>query len=256
MVDRPGQFIWYELMTRDVQAAIAFYGTVIGWTARNSGIAGVDYWLWTAAGVEVGGLMAIPPEAAAAGMRPIWLGYIDVPAVDAAVADIVAAGGAVHMPAMDIADVGRMAMVADPQGAAFYVMTPCGAGECRSYAPGKPGHGGWHELHTQDGEAAFAFYSRQFGWAKSTAMDMGPMGTYQLFNAGGEAIGGMFNDAAFPRPAWVYYFNVDEITAARDRAAAAGGSIIVEPQEVPGNLWIIQGRDPQGALFALVGPKG
>lgn len=255
MTNQPGQFIWYELMTSDVDAAIAFYGAVVGWEAQACGTAGIDYRLWSIDGANVGGLMAIPTEASVNGMRPTWLGYVDVPDVDASVDSIVAAGGAVHMPAEDIPDIGRIAMVTDPQGAAFYVMAPIGNKPSESFAPGKAGHGGWHELHTRDWSSALAFYSEHFGWGKSDAMDMGPMGTYLLFNAGGGAIGGMMNSPDMPRPTWLFYFNIDDIDAARARIEAAGGLVLMGPHEVPGGDWIIQANDPQGAMFALVGPR-
>jgi predicted enzyme related to lactoylglutathione lyase len=197
--------------------------------------------------------MSVPPEAK--NMPPMWMGYVSVENVDDSVTAIKAAGGAVHLPAWEIAGVGRIAMVADPQGASFYVMTPIGApGQSTAFAPGRPGHGGWHELHTTDWKAALEFYSTHLGWAKSEAMDMGPMGTYLLFNAGGEAIGGMMNSPNFPQPMWLYYFGVDDIDAARHRVLNAGGVIINGPNEVPGGSWVLQAQDPQGAMFALVGP--
>jgi uncharacterized protein len=254
MTTKPSSFIWYELMTTDLDAAARFYTAVVGWTVQDSGTPGMDYRMWSMGGVPVGGLMAIPAEAAKMGMRPAWLGYLDVADVDASVAGVTKAGGAVHMPPTDIEGVGRIAMVADPQGAGFYVMTPKGAGPSQAHTPGKPGHGGWHELHTTDWEAALAFYSAQFGWGKSTAMDMGAMGTYLIFNTGGEGVGGMMNSPDFPRPSWVYYFNVDDIAAAKARVEAAGGAVLMGPQEVPGGMWILQGRDPQGAMFALLAP--
>lgn len=248
-------FIWYELMTSDPDAAGRFYGAVVGWTVQESGQPGMDYRMWNAGGATVGGLMAIPAPAAANGMRPTWVGYLNVADVDASVAGLTAAGGSVHMPATEIPGVGRMAMVADPQGASFYVMAPLGAGESQAFAPGKPGHGGWHELHTSDWQAALAFYGAQFGWAESRRMDMGPMGTYLLFNTGaGDAIGGMMNSAHLP-PQWLFYFNVEAIEPAMARVAEAGGAVLNGPHEVPGGGWVIQGRDPQGAMFALFAPR-
>ncbi len=96
-----------------------------------------------------------------------------------------------------------------------------------------------------------------FGWTKSDAMDMGPMGVYQLFKTGGEyAAGGMMTKPpAIPVPYWGYYFNVPAIDAAVERVTKAGGKILNGPMEVPGGQWIIQGMDPQGAAFALVAPK-
>jgi predicted enzyme related to lactoylglutathione lyase len=146
-------------------------------------------------------------------------------------------------------------------GAPSTPSTPGGkaaAGRTKASKPSrrKPGHGGWNELNTTDWEAAFLLYSRLFGWEKSTPMDMGPMGVYQLFSAGGaEAIGAMFNSPETPRPHWLFYFNVENIDAAQGRLAAAGGSILMGPHPVPGDLWMIQARDPQGAPFAIVGPR-
>lgn len=255
MPNKPSHFIWYELMTADIDAAAKFYGAVVGWSVQSSGQPGVDYRQWSFGDETVGGLMKIPDEAAANGMRPIWLGYVDVRDVDDSVEKITQAGGTVYMPSTDIPGVGKIAMVTDPQGAAFYVMAPIGEGPSRSFAPGRPGHGGWHELHTGDWRAALDFYKTELGWKQSEAMDMGPMGTYLLFNAGGDAIGGMMNDPAFKRPMWLYYFNVDDIEAARARVQAAGGSVLNGPHEVPGGSWVIQAQDPQGAKFALVGPR-
>jgi len=255
MSNKPSGFIWYELMTSDIDAAGRFYRDVVGWSMSSSGQEGMDYRQWSIADSTIGGAMTIPADAAAHGMRPTWLGYLNVSDVDASVAGIVAAGGASHMPAWDIPGVGRIAMVADPQGASFYVMAPIGEGPSPSFMPGQPGHGGWHELHTTDWKAALDFYGQQFGWGKSDAVDMGPMGIYQLFNAGGEAIGGMMNSPAFPRPMWLYYFCVDDIHAAKARVEAAGGAILNGPHEVPSGDWIVQAQDPQGAMFALVGPN-
>jgi predicted enzyme related to lactoylglutathione lyase len=188
-------------------------------------------------------------------MPSAWYGYVDVPDVDAAVAAIAAAGGAIHMPPWDVPGVGRMAMVADPQGASFYVMAPIGEGPSPSFGPGRPGHGGWHELHTSDWRAAEAFYGDRLGWARSDALEMGPAGTYLLFNAGGEAIGGMTTDPDMARPMWLYYFCVDDIDAARHRVLNAGGDILSGPTQVPGGAWVVQAQDPQGAMFALTGPS-
>ncbi len=251
-----GNYIWYELLTSDPDAAVKFYGTVIGWTCQDSGQKEMDYRQWRMGEAFVGGLMAMPPGATNTGMRPSWLGYINVDNLEASLAGITKAGGHVHMPPTEVPGVGRFAMVDDPQGALFYVMTPIGEGKSTSFSPGTSGHGGWNELHSSDGEAAITFYSAQFGWKQTEAMDMGPMGKYRLFNAGsGNAIGGMMTDSNFPHPAWLYYFCVDDIDAALARVTAAGGTLLFGPSEVPGGAWIINALDPQGAMFALVGPK-
>ena len=119
-----------------------------------------------------------------------------------------------------------------------------------------PGHFSWHELFAGELAGAFAFYADIFGWTRDQAIDMGPMGTYQLFATGGAATGGMMTKMpAMPSPFWLYYVNVDAIDAAVARVNKAGGSIVNGPHEVPGGSWIVQCLDPQRAMFALVAPK-
>jgi predicted enzyme related to lactoylglutathione lyase len=256
IMTKPTGFCWYELMTTDMEAAERFYRAVVGWQARDAGQPGMRYRLFTVGDVPAAGLMAVPDEAAAAGARPAWVGYVAVENADEAAARLTEAGGKLHRPSQDIPGIGRFAVVADPQGAMFMLFQP-GAGEPPPpFARGTPGSTGWHELLAADWESAFAFYAGQFGWTKATAFDMGPMGTYQLFAAGGEPIGGMMNKPAeVPVPAWLYYFNVADIDAAAARTASEGGKVLMGPMEVPGGSWIIQGMDPQGAMFALVGPR-
>ena len=123
-------------------------------------------------------------------------------------------------------------------------------------APGTPGHVGWRELHAGDLEKDFAFYAGLFGWTKAEAMDMGPMGIYQLVAIGGVPAGAMMNKTKeTPAPFWLFYFNVDNIDAGAKRVTDRGGQILFGPVEVPGGSWIVQCRDPQGAMFALLGPR-
>lgn len=189
-------------------------------------------------------------------MSPAWMGYIGVDDVDAAAAGVAEAGGAIHRPPEDIPDVGRFAVVADPQGAVFMLLHGATEGPPpQAFKADVPGHIGWNELHTTDWESGLAFYSKLYGWRKADTMDMGPMGKYALFADAGEAIGGMMNNPEVPRPAWLFYFNVDDIDAAEGRVRAHGGKVLHGPAEVPGGAWIVQAQDPQGAMFALVGPR-
>lgn len=255
-------FFWYELMTSDQDAAIDYYSAVVGWNASDMpmpGDSGARYTILNAGDRGVGGLMQITDDMKAGGARPAWLGYIRVDDADGKAKEIAQAGGTVHMGPADIPGVGRFAMVSDPGGAMFYVMAPFPRqGEMPppldQYAPGNVG---WHELYAADGEAAaFDFYSGRFGWTTDSEMDMGEMGSYRLFAAGGPVIGGMMNKPVqMPVGAWQYYFNVDAIDAAAGRVTAKGGQVVMGPMEVPNGMWVLQGVDPQGAHFALVAPK-
>lgn len=264
MTNPPGSFIWYELLTTDLEAAGRFYDSVVGIRIQDQSAHGeIDYrMVENPAGGFVGGAMQLDADMIAGGARPAWLGYVGVDDVDATVAKVTGAGGQVHLPAHDIPGVGRIAMVTDPQGAPFYLMRPTPPPEVedptsRVFDPEKPGHVAWNELHATDGASAFDFYAEQLGWEKSDAMDMGPMGTYQMFKVGGtdRAIGGMMTSPNFPRPMWLHYFNVPDIDEALARIDGSGGSVIYGPGEIPGGNFIIQGTDPQGALFAVVGPR-
>jgi predicted enzyme related to lactoylglutathione lyase len=256
MSTAPMPFFWYELMTSDLDAAEAFYTAVVGWKAQPFDAApGMPRYIVMNAGDRgVGGLMTLPDEARNMGMPPVWVGYIHTRDVDAAAASLKAAGGSVKREPTDIPGVGRFAAVSDPQGAMFMFLQPDGPDQ-PEVPMNTAGHIGWHELYTSDWRAAFAFYSDQFGWTKDSEFDMGPMGIYQLFASGGEAVGGMMDKPPqIPVPVWQFYFNVEDIDAATKRVTNGGGKILMGPTEVPGGQWVVQCMDPQGAHFALVAP--
>jgi hypothetical protein len=253
--NRHGSFIWYELLTGDPDAAAAFYGDVVGWTAASADQPGVDYRIFSAEGSPVAGHMKLPDGAAGMGMRPGWLGYIGVDEVDSAVAAIAAEGGRVHMPAMDMEGVGRMALVADPQGVPFYVMRGESGEASTSFAPMKPGHCNWNELSTPDQDGALAFYAGQFGWEKGEVMPMGEMGGYQFIHHGGGRIGAIMTNPPGRPAGWNFAFGVPSADAAAERIPAAGGTVHQGPIEVPGGDWVVMASDPQGAAFMVVGPR-
>lgn len=254
MTTTPCPFVWHDLMTTDVEAAKAFYAKVIGWHMQPFGD-NHDYTVLTAGTVGVGGIMALPAEARAQGMPPCWQGYVGVPYVDTAAHNVQASGGTVLRPPEDIPDVGRFAVVADPQGAAFILFKGNGDDMMPTAAPGTPGTVGWNELHAGDGPSAFDWYAQQFGWTQVRDMDMGPMGVYRLFATGGDAVGGIMTKMPeVPQPFWAFYFNVEALDPALERVRSAGGKLVHGPMEVPGPMYVANCQDPQGAWFSLVAP--
>ena len=240
-------FIWHDLMTTNVEAAKKFYGAVIGWTFTSQM---QDYTVANVDGIGMGGIMATPPEMKA--MPPVWNGYVFTSDVDAASAQAVKLGGKIYRSAWDIPEVGRMAVIGDPSGAAFIVMQPFSTQQQPEPKFGTVGTVGWNELHAGDLSTAWEFYSKLFGWTKGDAHDMGPMGTYQLFQIDGKDVGGMMKKMdSTPLATWTYYFNVDGINAAAARITEAGGKVVMGPHQVPGGNWIVSGVDPQGASFSL-----
>lgn len=243
-----GPFIWYEYAGVDLGRAGAFYGHVVPWKVADSGMPGLDYAVLNAEDGGVGGLVST-----AGGRAPGWLGYVAVADVDATVAAFERHGGSTVVPATDIPGVGRFAIVKDPDGASLAVMNPNSDETWKPDAMGRTGHCGWHELFARDNERAMDFYAEVFGWTRSTAMDMGPMGTYQLFAQDGVDIGGIMTmTAQMPAPLWNFYFTVDGVEAARGRAVDRGASLVAGPYQVPGGGWVVQMADPDGQLFSLL----
>ena len=254
MATPQGTPIWYELMTTDADGAQKFYAKVVGWSIAPFGTAGTgDYRVLTAPdGQGVGGLMTLPNGAA---MKPGWFCYIGVHDVDGTAEKIKSLGGSVHMGPQDIPGVGRLAMVADPQGMVFYIMRGESQQDSQAFHVTAPGHCGWHELVTSDHKAAFAFYGELFGWENNETMPMGEMGEYCFIDHADQWIGAMMTAGAGWTTRSTYYFNVPSIDAAVLKIAGGGGTVTMDPHEVPGGMHIVMGTDPQGAAFALVGGK-
>jgi uncharacterized protein len=250
-----GRFAWYELATTDMKSAKAFYGDVLGWGTQDVPASGASYTLFTAGGAAVSGLMELPKEATTSGLRPSWLGYVGVDDVNAATNRIEELGGAVHVPPTEIPNVSRFSIAVDPQKATIALLKWLNGDQQQPAELNAPGRVGWHELLAADWEQAFAFYRELFSWQKAQT-DTGAVGTYQLFSAAGETIGGMYTKPAMePVPFWLYYFNVGDIDVAMKRVKAGGGTILDGPIEVPGSRWIARCTDPQAAIFALMGKR-
>ena len=250
-----GRPLWYELMTTDTKAAEKFYRTVVGWTAVPFEGSPQPYSTFNRSGdVPVAGLMKRPD-----GMNfpPFWAMYVGVQKLEDAVAHIKKLGGKELSPLIDIPKVGRMQMMTDPQGAAFYIYEPADDPKQPEGAP-EIGEGSWHELMTTDAPAAMKFYTELFGWKQSETMDMGEMGKYYMFNRPHGMIGGMMNkppQLANVPPNWQIYFLVPDINTAAERIKANGGQILNGPMEVPGGDWVLNAMDPQGAAFSLHAKK-
>lgn len=255
MVSSHGQFVWYELVTTDVAAATAFYTRVMGWGAWDASAPGRPYILFGDGASAISALTPLPPDAKQKGVQPTWVGYVGVDDVDAASERVVRLGGALHVPPTDVADVSRFSVFTDPQSARLALFRWRNAAPQPPAAPNATGRVGWHELVAADAEQAWTFYAALFGWQKEEA-DIAAAVTYQPFSAGGQMIGGMVTKPpTAPDPFWLYYFNTGDIDAAAKRVASGGGQVLEGPLDTAGGSWVIQCVDPQGAAFALEGPR-
>jgi uncharacterized protein len=247
--------IWYELMTADSEASKAFYDGLFGWTIGPKP-EGMDYRMIDTPEGQVGGVLVLTDEMKAEGARPGWLFYVGVEDVDTTVAEAEKAGGKVVVPPTDIPDVGRFAMLTDPAGAPFYVMRGIPDEASTAYQRMGMHKCSWHELTTTDQAGANAFYATLFGWTYPDKMSMGPLGDYVFVQTAGEIVG-----ATMPKPdanapeGWRFYFRVPDIDAAAETVRAGGGTVFMEPMEVPGGEWIIVAADPHGAVFGAVAPS-
>jgi predicted enzyme related to lactoylglutathione lyase len=241
---RAGQIVWHDLMTPDVAGAQRFYGELLGWSFNVWKPGEFDYPMIRVGESDHGGIFGQDPSQ---GVPPHWVAYVRADDVDAATARAAAAGGSILAEARDIPEVGRFAVIADPQGA---VIAPFAAGY---EAPPPQGTFVWEELHTPDPAAAKQFYSEVFGW-RASEMDMGDLGTYGLFGLGEEdSLAGVFQKSADePGPAyWLTYLAVDDVDAATAKAIGLGATQLLAPMTIEGvGRWSIL-TDPTGASFGL-----
>ena len=236
---------WVDLSTTDQEAAARFYGAVLGWTVREQ--PGGMYAFFEHDGEVAAGLAALTPEQAAAGMPPSWSMYVRVDDADAAAARAAELGGTVRTPPFDVPEAGRMAVVADTQGAIFLLWQPArfeGAAVVNEV-----GAWVWNDLQTPDPAAAAAFYGDLFGW--DVAEVPGSDGQYSSVAHEGRTVGGIMpSPPGMEHPFWSTYVGVTSVDDTLGAVEAAGGRPIAGPMEVPAGKFAVV-ADPTGAVFAL-----
>lgn len=256
MSNREGTPIWYELMTKQPDAAQAFYGAIMGWSFEAiPGDAGRDYRVASTGETTVAGMMKTPGHADA--MPDTWFVYFGVDDVDTTALTVAALGGSIELEPTDIPGVGRFAFCKDPQGARFYIMRGDSDEDSMAFATAKTGHCSWNELVTSDQKAALDFYGKLFGWKHGGTMPMGEMGDYTFINHGGDMIGAVMDspDRA-SRPFWNFAMQVADIDAAKAAVTKAGGTVRMGPNALPDDSgWLIQTADCNGAAMMFTGPR-
>lgn len=199
--------------------------------------------------------MELASEARQSGAGSGWIGYVEVSEVDAIAERVKRLGGAVHVPPTDIPGISRFCIFADPQAARLGMLKWPKPAHGQSPASSSREHVAWHELLVGNWEKALDFYVTLFGWQKAETKT-GDFGTYQMFSASQQTIGGIRSKPlAVGAPFWLYYFSVGELDAAIGRVVSAGGQILDEPFELSGGNWTVPCADPQGAIFALEGKR-
>lgn len=240
-----GRFVWFELVTKDVEKARSFYPEVFPWRIAPIEMQdGSSYTMISVGEAGIGGLMA--PQG---NVPTSWVTYVSVPDVDATAKKVVAAGGATHMDAFDVPGVGRMQPVSDAQGGMFCLFKAETADPARVDGPGSV-H--WNELWTQDTAASLAFYEDVLGYTHEE-MTM-PNGTYYMFKDGDAMRGGMLQAPSSDIPTmWLQYITVDDCDATLARAKQNGATVVAEPVDAPPGRFAIL-RDPIGGMIGVIKP--
>jgi predicted enzyme related to lactoylglutathione lyase len=242
-----GRFVWHECNTTDIEKSKSFYTDLFGWELEVFKPGEIDYPMISVGGATHGGFGALEPGS---GTPAHWLGVVWVESVDATVEKAKASGGNVLREAMDMPEVGRFAVIADPAGAAVSIYQPEGEG------PVSEGVFVWDELVTSDVEAAKAFYTKVLGWTTAD-MDMGEAGVYTLLRSGEADRAGILKKPAGMESApdaWLTYVGVDDVDGTAKRAAELGGQVFQPPFDVEGVGRLAVLADPVGAVFGIFKP--
>jgi len=244
-----GSPCWVDLMTADQDKARAFYGELFGWTSEDPGPDFGGYINFLKDGLQVAGCMRNDPQS---GMPDVWSVYLATDDAQATVDAATANGGQVIVPAMDVADLGRMAVVTDAGQAAIGMWQP---GLHKGFGiHGEPGTPTWFELHTRDYDAAVEFYRKVFKWDTHVAGDS-PEFRYTTLGEGDDQAAGIMDASAFLPdgvPAhWSVYFGVDDTDKALATIVDLGGAVVTPAEDTPyGRL--ATAADSTGAIFKLV----
>lgn len=246
-----GAFCWIELATTNQDSAKSFYSALFGWSVTDTPIGPDDlYTIFKLQDRDAAAAYTMRKEQRAQGVPPNWLLYISVENAEECVAKVVKAGGVVHMPAFDVMNAGRMAVLQDPTGAVFAVWQPR-----NTQGVGIGGVDGtlcWADLSTPAPEIASKFYSAVFGWQFVTG-EKDHSGYLHIKN-GERFIGGVpparLNSGRVP-PHWLIYFNVSDVAASAAKAAKLGAKIHMGPKTMEGVGTVAVIADPQGAVFAI-----
>jgi uncharacterized protein len=234
----PGTFSWAELATSDAEAAKGFYTALFGWSYDDQPIPddGV-YSMAQRDGKAVAALFS------SAGQPPHWNCYVTVESADEAAKAAERLGAEVVADAFDVMDAGRMAVFADPAGAALSVWEP--RGSIGAELVNTPGSMTWNDLITPDAEAATSSYEQLFGW---TIEEIPGAGGYRLIRNGDRTNGGMMPRTDQP-PAWIPYFGHEDVDRLAAEVGDLGGSALSDVMRMPQGA-MVPVADPQGAVFA------
>ncbi len=244
--------IWFDLASTDPDRAADFYSSLFGWTVDDPNAEFGGYRNFRHDDAPVAGL-----GPAMGGPSEVWTVYFRADDLASTVAAVDSAGGTVIAPPMPIGDLGSMAVVADPAGAAFGLWQP---GAHTGFSTmGEAGAPYWFDEMSMDYEASKAFYEKVFGW---TLVEIGE-GTeggpnrYSQVLIGDEAQAGIMAAAGMlgeGHPSfWQVYITVDDVAATLARVVELGGTVLMPADDTPFGV-LGSFKDPLGAAICVASP--
>ena len=240
---------WVDVLSPDPHATVEFYTRLFGWSAEKPSEAHGGYVNFVKDGARIAG--CIGPQQGE-NVLGSWTVYLAVADAKATVDESVARGAHVIAPAADVDDLGTMAVITDPGGAAIGLWQPGTHPGFRER--GEDATPRWFELWTRDYERTVAFYRDVFGWS---TQEMGglPDFHYTIATHGDDRLAGIMDASAFLGDGipshWSVYFGVADADAAAETIRALGGSILRDPEDTPyGRL--ATATDSTGVTFKLM----
>jgi predicted enzyme related to lactoylglutathione lyase len=241
-----GKFVWYDLLTNDVLAVKKFYGGLFGWEFDGEERVDAEYTVIKKEGIPIGGIVFRDEKEAE---HSQWLSYLSVTDVDKAVDMIKAKNGIIYRESFELPERGRVAVVADPQGAPIvFIKSQVGDPKDRNLITN---NWLWTELFTSDVEAAAEFYSQLVGYTVEE-FDTDLKIPYYVFKKNDTNRGGMlklpWEDV---KPNWLPYVLVDNPAETAEKVKSLGGQVLIAPSKEirGGSVALIQ--DPAGAVLAI-----
>lgn len=242
---RPGQVVWHDLLTRDVESAKRFYGQLFGWTFEQKG----HYTTVLNGGVPIAG-MVFDTTAKKRLERAWWLVYLSIAEVDDTAEWVGKSGGKVIKGPGAMVNRGRYAMIKDPQGAPLVLLRSTTGDP----APADPVMNGWlwNELWTSNTESALEFYQLLGDYAADLVSPVEKGEPYWVLVTGQRWQAGVttvpFDNVP---PQWVPVIRVADPAIVAEQVTSLGGRVLIKPDHPLGSGRVALIEDPSGGLVMV-----
>lgn len=249
-----GDFCWTELLAVDINKSTEFYKSLFGWGTETMPLGNNEtYVMYKVGDTRVAGGMQINDEMRAKQVLPHWNSYVLVDDIHESVKAAQALGATIYKDVADVTDMGKMAVIADPTGAAFSLWQAMKTNDGQSLPKNAVGNIGWYELMTMDTDKAGKFYTDLFKWTvNSKKMPTGEV--YNMFMIGDKPVAGMMKPEKENnfKPFWGVYFTVSNLDECINKAKKLGATLWYEPMTIADVGRITMIKAPDGESFSVI----